>query len=32
VRTTLLNWLVLGLDAAGWPRDRLAQLYRVRGS
>jgi rSAM/selenodomain-associated transferase 2 len=32
LRTTLLNWLVLGLDAAGWPRERLAQLYGVRGS
>jgi rSAM/selenodomain-associated transferase 2 len=32
LRTTLLNWLVLGLDAAGWPRERLAQLYGVRSS
>jgi rSAM/selenodomain-associated transferase 2 len=31
-RVTLLNWYVMALDALGWPRDRLARIYRVRGS
>ena len=31
VRTTLLNWLVVVLGSAGFPRRRLARLYGVRG-
>ncbi|MGE3852079.1 MAG: TIGR04283 family arsenosugar biosynthesis glycosyltransferase [Planctomycetota bacterium] len=26
-RATLLNWWILSLDAAGFPRDRLAAMY-----
>ncbi len=29
LRTTLINWLVLALDSAGYPREHLARLYRV---
>lgn len=32
LRTTFVNWLVVGLGTAGWPRERLAHLYRVRSS
>ncbi len=32
LRTTLINWLVLGLDSVGYPREHLARLYRVRNS
>ncbi len=32
LRTTLVNWLVVALDSAGWPRERLARLYRVRSA
>jgi hypothetical protein len=31
-RTTLVNWCVMTLDALGWPRERLARIYGVRGS
>lgn len=31
VRTTLLNWLVIVLGSAGFPRRRLARLYEGRG-
>lgn len=31
-RATLLNWYVMALDALGWPRERLARIYGVRGS
>jgi rSAM/selenodomain-associated transferase 2 len=30
LRTTLLNWLVVALGSAGFPRARLARLYGVR--
>lgn len=31
VRTTLVNWLVVALGSAGFPRRRLAHLYGGRG-
>jgi hypothetical protein len=31
LRTTLLNWLVVVLGSAGFPRGRLARLYGGRG-
>jgi hypothetical protein len=31
-RTTLVNGYVMTLDALGWPRERLARIYGVRGS
>lgn len=31
LRTTLLNWLVVVLGSAGFPRRRLARLYAIRG-
>jgi len=31
LRTTLLNWVVVVLGSAGFPRRRLARLYGARG-
>ena len=31
VRTTLLNWIVVVLGSAGFPRRRLARLHGARG-
>ena len=31
LRTTLLNWLIVGLGRAGFPRGHLARLYGGRG-
>ena len=30
--TTFCDWSVMLLDAVGWPRERLARFYGVRGS
>lgn len=30
--TLLRNWSILALDAAGWPRERLARFYGVRSA
>lgn len=32
LRTTLFNWGLIALYAAGWPAERLAQLYGRRAS